>query len=78
MQLHLEERMNTMMELDENAYTNHYFHCGVQWDDTWSCQCNDECPVCHGEIEPYASTENATGDLQVHAPDVAKLAEDAD
>lgn len=51
-------------------WTNHYYHCGVQWDDQWSCQCNDECPVCYGEIEPYASTENDTGDLVIHAQDV--------
>lgn len=60
---------------DEGRWTNHYFHCGVQWDDMWSCQCDDECPVCHAEIEPYASTDNNTGDVEVHAQDVYDLAE---
>ncbi len=30
-----------------------YRHCGVEWSDTWTCACNDECPVCGKEIEPY-------------------------
>ena len=60
---------------DESAWTNHYYHHGQQWDSEWSCQCNDECPVCHHEIEPYASTDNATGDLQIHNQTVNDLAE---
>ena len=65
---------------NESPWTNHYFHCNTLWDDEWSCQCDDECPVCHAEIEPYASTENATGDLHIHAQDVyaLALAHDAD
>ncbi len=59
---------------DVNRYTNHYYHCGTPWDDNWSCMCNDECPVCKGEIEPYASTDNEDGDYVVHNEDVAKLA----
>lgn len=56
-------------------WTNHYYHCNTQWDDEWECQCNDECPVCGGEIEPYASTENDTGDLQIHNQRVYEMAE---
>jgi hypothetical protein len=67
------------MEHDERTeWTNHYFHCGRQWDDVWDCQCNDRCPKCHAEIEPYASTDNATGEVEIHAPDIAKLAEDTE
>jgi hypothetical protein len=40
------------------TYTNHYYHCNVQWDDEWDCMCNDGCPFCHHEIEPYASTQD--------------------
>ena len=62
----------------EGQYTNHFYHCGQQWDDTWSCQCNDECPVCGCEIEPYASTDNTDteGGLQIHNQAVYKMAED--
>src|SRR5215831_5732402 len=27
--------------------------CGVSWTDEWSCACNDRCPLCEAEIEPY-------------------------
>lgn len=27
--------------------------CGHEWEDTWDCQCNDRCPECDTEIEPY-------------------------
>ena len=38
-------------------YTNYYEHCDTQWEDQWACMCNDECPVCRKEIEPYESKE---------------------
>lgn len=55
---------------DESRWTNHFFHCDMQWDDVWSCQCDDDCPKCHAEIEPYASTDNIDGSLVIHAQDV--------
>lgn len=42
---------------DEHRYRNYYEHCDTQWDDTWSCMCNDRCPVCNKEIEPYKSED---------------------
>ena len=27
------------------------------WTDNWSATCNDRCPVCNHEIEPYHSVE---------------------
>jgi hypothetical protein len=47
-------------------YINSFIHCGTHWTDTWDCMCDDDCPVCHAEIEPYASEEidvegNVTG-----------------
>jgi predicted nucleic acid-binding Zn-ribbon protein len=29
-------------------YLNHYecYRCGENWDDEWSCACDDECPSC--------------------------------
>ena len=32
--------------------------CGEEWEDTWSCACNDKCPGCGlKDIEPYRSAE---------------------
>jgi hypothetical protein len=42
---------------DEAKFRNHYRHCGQEWTDDWSCQCNDRCPVCRKEIEPYQSDD---------------------
>lgn len=30
---------------------------GIEWDDVWSCACNDKCPACDAEIEPFDSEE---------------------
>jgi len=33
-----------------------YYHCpdcGYEWEDEWDCVCNDRCPECNSEIEPY-------------------------
>lgn len=40
-------------------FLNHY-RCpndGHEWDDTWDSTCNDRCPVCNAEIEPFASED---------------------
>lgn len=45
-------------EHDEPLYLNHYrCPCGAEWEDSWSCTCNDRCPDCNKEIEPYESEE---------------------
>lgn len=38
-------------------YLNHYrcSRCNLKWQDRWSCACNDQCPQCRSEIEPYQS-----------------------
>ena len=40
-------------------FRNSYWHdeCGLRWTDEWSCACNDRCPECNAEIEPYASED---------------------
>jgi len=40
-------------------YRNHYkcSECGTEWEDEWSCTCNDRCPECDAEIEPYKSED---------------------
>lgn len=64
----LEEKTEGLQSLDMNflhapRYLNHYRHedCpvqpGVEWEDEWSSMCNDRCPACNAEIEPYDSKE---------------------
>lgn len=39
-------------------FENHYHcRCGCQWTDVWDCMCNDRCPACNTETEPYDSEE---------------------
>lgn len=33
--------------------------CGEEWQDHWDCACNDKCPKCNKEIEPYESEEES-------------------
>jgi hypothetical protein len=38
-------------------FRNHY-RCPndqTKWKDEWSCACDDRCPTCNAEIEPYFS-----------------------
>lgn len=44
----------------DRHFTNHYRcpECGEEWEDRWSCACNDECPGCGlKDIEPYRSED---------------------
>lgn len=38
---------------NEKLYRSYYQHCGEEWQSIWDSACNDECPVCGKEIEPY-------------------------
>ena len=40
-------------------FIKYYRHerCGTAWYDEWSCACDDECPTCGAEIEPYRWTD---------------------
>ena len=57
---------------EEAQYLNHY-RCAHEdpsrsghgkpadeWTMVWSCMCNDKCPTCNAEIEPYKSDELPT------------------
>ena len=49
--------------VDEGRYVN-YYQCtkdGTRWAMTWSCMCDDRCPTCNREIEPYKSEDLADG-----------------
>ncbi len=49
---------NIEVELEKfSTFLNKYKHCGTEWEDTADCMCNDHCPVCDAEIEPYESEE---------------------
>lgn len=38
---------------------NKYYRCpcGTEWQDEWDCLCNDRCPTCDTECEPYDHAE---------------------
>ena len=42
-----------------DLFRNHYRcpECIAEWDDAADCTCNDRCPECGDEIEPYRSDE---------------------
>jgi len=51
--------VSTAAEMTKPLYLNHY-RCPydkTEWDDVWDCTCNDRCPVCDAEIEPYESED---------------------
>ncbi len=41
----------------ELKFRNFYRDCGQEWEDEWDSMCNDRCPVCNKEIEPYRSED---------------------
>ncbi len=44
--------------------------CEVGWTDEWSCACNDRCPECDAEIEPFEAEDLS---VQVELREEAKL-----
>jgi len=49
-----------------SEFENHYLcTCGEQWQDIWSSACNDRCPACDREIEPYASDDGSMTDEEI-------------
>lgn len=43
----------------KTLYRNFYLcsECSTEWQDVWDSMCNDHCPNCDAEIEPYRSEE---------------------
>lgn len=41
------------------VFTNFYEcpACGTTWTDEWSYMCDDRCPKCNVEVQPYHSVE---------------------
>jgi hypothetical protein len=51
-----DKAMSDISSSKTNIYHNFYeCPCGETWEDHWSCACNDKCPGCNKEIEPYKS-----------------------
>lgn len=49
-----------MSKPDEPIRFRNYYECsvcGARWEDEWSSACNDRCPDCDTEIEPYKSED---------------------
>ena len=48
---------------DQMCLPTGWFHmtyncdCGEVWEDEWECACNDKCPLCNKEVEPYKFEE---------------------
>ena len=56
----IEQRANgTPSEVPENEFLN-FYKCpddGTEWTMIWTCMCDDRCPKCNAEIEPYRSED---------------------
>jgi len=55
-----DSRNVSTVEKVEVLYRNFYecSECGSVWTDEWDCMCNDRCPKCCCEIEPYDSVKS--------------------
>lgn len=52
-----EHRARVSKAADKRLFNN-FYHCPVcdeKWEDEWDSTCNDHCPGCDAEIEPYHS-----------------------
>ncbi|OAI04335.1 hypothetical protein A1353_13830 [Methylomonas methanica] len=51
-------------------YLNQYRcpYCQTEWEDEWDCGCNDRCPDCNKEIEPYESALIAGESAETELP----------
>lgn len=62
-------------EVAKTIWTNHYLcDCGEEWFEQHECCCNDRCPACRKEIEPFISND---GTVTVEQIDAAREATQA-
>ena len=72
----------TPAEISAVRYLNQYRcpYCQTEWEDSWDCSCNDRCPDCNKEIEPYESAliegESAETELPVEEPALANATQE--
>jgi len=48
------------IEEDEPFIYHNYYRCddcNTEWEDDWSCTCDDECPMCGSFYSPYKSED---------------------
>lgn len=56
------------------VWTNYYrCPCGEEWSDAWDCCCNDHCPSCDKEIEPYISDDGSVSEGDIEAARLAAI-----
>jgi len=51
---------NMIMNSEGSEWYRNYYRCPkcvTEWEGEWDCMCNDRCPRCGAEIEPYSSEE---------------------
>lgn len=57
----IRKRINiTPTESSHELVFRNYYRCPndeTTWKDDWSCMCNDRCPICGTEVEPYDSED---------------------
>lgn len=69
----------TPTEISAVRYLNQYRcpYCQTEWEDSWDCGCNDRCPDCNKQIEPYEITliesESAETEFLVDEPASANI-----
>lgn len=62
-------------QVARTIWTNHYLcPCGEEWSDEHDATCNDRCPVCDKEIEPFISDDGSITEQQIDAAREAILA----
>ncbi len=59
---HLREARELLgpVKVDEPILYHNYYKCedcNTEWDNSWSCTCDDECPVCAVPYSPYKSED---------------------
>lgn len=56
---HPEEKDTAAGAEDDKLWFLNFYRCpcGAEWQDEWDCTCNDRCPTCNAEIEPYKSED---------------------
>lgn len=57
------------MKDDGYRFVNHYHcpRCYTRWSSSDDCTCNDRCPTCNVEIEPYKSEDLEEGRTERNA-----------
>lgn len=55
---------NYSLDIDRDRYLNTYRcdDCGEEWENEWSCACDDECPECGTPYSPVSTEENFDDD----------------